>query len=142
MKRFLISAALFALTASIAHADNLPNSVLGKWCGAWEGQLDTKPGAEWTETYMRWDKTCGEDGVFEVKQHEWTAWESGCRFTSVKTVWDPTIPVATKTPLGVQVAHIKAKCGAEGCTWHSSFVLYFSKGTLYMTGRNGKEVCD
>jgi hypothetical protein len=131
------------LLAPAARADQLPREILGKWCSEPVANVEpTPPGSEWTEFYSRWDKDCAEDAAIEIKQNEWTAWESGCRFTELKTRFDPTIPVATKTPPGVWVAHVKAKCAGEGCTWRSSFVLYLSKGTLFMRGRSSKEVCN
>jgi hypothetical protein len=138
----LIAAALGLLVlAPTAHADSLPKELLGKWCFTSDEESE-KPGAQWTHIAYEWTKDCAEDGWLLIKQRGWTAHESGCGFTSVRTVWDKTIPVATKTPTGAWVAHIKAKCGGEGCEWRSNFVLYLSKGTLFMRGRSTKEVCN
>jgi hypothetical protein len=135
----ILTAACLAATAAHAEQPRIPPEMLGKWCSHIQ-EGDPSPGKKWTEIYIEWTEKCGEDGIFVVKQNEWRAWESGCRFTSVRTVWDPTIIATTKT-LGVWVSHIKAKCGGEGCTWRSNFVLYVAQGTLHMSGRNTKEEC-
>jgi hypothetical protein len=145
MKKTLLAgiAALSVLSASAAQADALPSKFLGKWCADLGGDAQpTPPGSEWTNTFLSLSdlEDCDKHSVIEVKQNEWTGWESGCRFTEVKTRFDPTIPANTKE-MGVWVAHIKANCIEESCKWHSSFVLYHSMGALFMRGRNGKEEC-
>jgi hypothetical protein len=70
-----------------------------------------------------------------VEQKRWTAHESGCDFLSVRTTWD-------RQKESWPVSHIRAKCSGESCTWRSDFVLYYSKGALYIRGRNTKETCD
>jgi hypothetical protein len=67
--------------------------------------------------------------------------EGGCRFASVKTVWDSTIDATTKTR-GAWVSHINAKCGGEGCEWRERFVIYLSKGVMIMRGRSTREMCN
>ena len=50
-----------------------------------------------------------------------------CRFTSVKTEWDPNVVSATKT-IGVPVTYINAQC-PKGPKLLATFV---SKGTTYV----------
>ena len=61
-----------------------------------------------------------------VRHKDWTGLESGCSFTSVRTKFDPNIARNTKT-MGVNVAHVSARCSGEGYSWRSDFVLYFSR---------------
>jgi hypothetical protein len=136
--KILLAGVAVLSAVSMAHAtDRLPKDVLGKWCSNSNSDLGN---SKWETAYYDWNKDCDPTAAIEIKQNEWIGWEDGCRFTEVKTRFDPTIPLSTKSG-GVWVAHIKAKCSGEGCDWHSNFVLYFSKGRLVMRGRNSRNSC-
>jgi hypothetical protein len=139
-KLLLITASLLTMTCSNAYADNLPKEFFGKWCRE-PDDTPRKPGAEWHDTYNHGVK-CEMDSEITIKQNGYSGWEFGCTFTSVRIKFDPSIVAATKTPMGVNVAHINAKCGGEGCTNRSKFTIYVSKGTMYMRGTNTKARCD
>jgi hypothetical protein len=144
MKKLLLTVVAFAALALPAHADSLPKEVLGKWCYMPDDESrGDKPGTTWERTHFEWfsGSKCNEADVMTVRHKDWTGLESGCSFTSVKTKFDPNIARNTKT-MGVNVAHVSARCSGEGCSWRSDFVLYFSQGVLYMRGRDGKEKCD
>jgi hypothetical protein len=75
---------------------------------------------------------CG-DGILRIKPDRYEEVESGCRYTEVKTRFDPTIPVATKTKLGAYVSRVIAQCTGEGDKWREEATFYFSKGMLYFS---------
>jgi hypothetical protein len=145
MKKLLvITASLLTIMSTTAHADTIPNDVLGKWCSTADSSAfvePTKPGAQWEDIMIRWDSKCNDTSITMIKKNGFVAWESSCTFTSVRTKYDPSIDSSTKT-MGVNVGHVDAKCGGEGCTWRSKFVVYVSKGMMYMRGRNTEEKCD
>ena len=68
-----------------------------------------------------------------IKPDRYEEVESGCRYTEVKTWFDPTIPVATKTKLGAYVSRVTAQCTGEGDKWREEATFYFSKGMLYFS---------
>jgi hypothetical protein len=80
--------------AGDATAAKLQNkAVLGAWC-----TMAAEPNAQGPEIYypLGLGEECG-DGILRIKPDRYEEVESGCRYTEVKTWFDPTIPVATKT---------------------------------------------
>jgi hypothetical protein len=77
--------------------------------------MAAEPNAQGPEIYypLGLGEECG-DGILRIKPDRYEEVESGCRYTEVKTWFDPTIPVATKTKPGVYVSQVTAECTGEG----------------------------
>jgi hypothetical protein len=85
-------------------------------------------------------KECG-DGIMTIKPDRYQGWEHGCRYTAVKTWFDPNIVASTKT-MGVKVSRIEARCEGEGCTWMERLTVHVTKGTLVVKdARHYRERC-
>jgi hypothetical protein len=130
MKLILLAAAALLACAGDATAAKLQNkAVLGAWC-----TMAAEPNAQGPEIYypLGLGEECG-DGILRIKPDRYEEVESGCRYTEVKTWFDPTIPVATKTKLGAYVSRVTAQCTGEGDKWREEATFYFSKGMLYFS---------
>jgi hypothetical protein len=57
-------------------------------------------------------------------------WKSECKFVSVKTWYDPTIPTATQTPPGALVSRTISRCKGEGGSWREEMIVHMGKGFL------------
>jgi hypothetical protein len=124
--KLAIVAVVIASCGSLAHAARVQQNVAsGKWCSYPDS-------GEGPTSYVSYPSGhCKEDNWIEIKPSSYEGHEMGCNFTSVKTWFDPNIVRNTKE-MGVRVAQISAQCGGEGCTWRQTFIMYVSKGTLYM----------
>src|SRR5262249_50410619 len=104
--------------------------VLGEWC--WSFGRDGI--GYWTEEYIQPSDTCDSDKPDNVL----TIWPNGlgsheveCRFTTIRTKFDRTIPLADKTPLGVNGHNVTAICGrGVGRKWTERFTFYYTMGML------------
>jgi hypothetical protein len=77
-----------------------------------------------------------------IRSTSYRGWEHGCRFTAVKTWFDPNIVAATKM-MGVKVSRIEADCNGEGCTWKEQMTAYVTKGTLVIRNkRHYRDSCN
>jgi hypothetical protein len=130
MKLILLAAAALLACAADATAAKLQNkALLGAWC-----IMAAEPNAQGPEIYypLGLGEEC-RDGILRIKPDRYEEVESGCRYTEVKTWFDPTIPVATKTKPGVYVSQVTAECTGEGDKWREQATFYFSKGMLYFS---------
>ena len=130
MKLILLTGAALLACADDATAAKLQNkAVLGAWC-----TMAAEPNAQGPEIYypLGLGEEC-RDGILWIKPDRYEEVESGCRYTEVKTWFDPTIPVATKTKPGVYVSQVTAECTGEGDRWREQATFYFSKGMLYFS---------
>jgi hypothetical protein len=117
-------------TAPTVHKD-----IVGSWCPS-PYQEDGKD----ERHYWPKDRDCG-DGILTIHPSSYEAWEQSCRFTSVKTSFDPSVDANTKI-MGVKVARIGAKCNGEECTWKKQLTAYVTKGTLVVKNeRRSRERC-
>jgi hypothetical protein len=121
---------LFLATSAQASADSLPKEFLGKYCGSESLYLPD----ENNRCFDTKGEMIGSEAL-EIKPNEFVGWEFSCDFDSIKVKWDPKISVATKTPLGTDVAHIVASCGGEGYEWKERVKIYFAKGNLHLERR-------
>jgi len=137
MRRVTLAiAALFLATSAQASADSLPKEFLGKYCRS--GDYDS---IYFPDENNRCFDTKGEmigSEALEIKPNEFVGWEFSCDFNSVKVKWDPKISVATKTPLGADVAYIVASCGGEGYEWKERVKIYLAKGYLFLESKEIK----
>lgn len=135
MKTLLLATACaVALTATAQAGPTVPEDIRGAWCrtGA-DGKVSVYSP---TET----GKCEAEDGIMTIKPDRYVGWEHTCRYTSVKTWFDPNIARSTKS-MGVYVSRIDARCGGEGCTWKEQLTAHEAKGALYVTSRHFGERC-
>jgi len=130
MKLILLTGAALLACAGDATAAKLQNkALLGAWCS-----MAVEPNAQGPEVYYQLGlgEECG-DGILRIKPDRYEEVESGCRYTEVKTWFDPTIPVAAKTKPGVYVSQVTAECTGEGDKWREQATFYFSNGMLYLS---------
>jgi len=88
MKLILLTGAALLASAGDATAAKLQNkAVLGAWC-----TMAAEPNAQGPEIYypLGLGEECG-DGILRIKPDRYEEVESGCRYTEVKTWFDPTI---------------------------------------------------
>jgi hypothetical protein len=136
MKKLLLTAAaLITVVSSASAAPTVHKEVLGAWCFMSEG--DNEGEAFYTRRSP--GDNCS-DGILVIEPDRYEEVESGCRFTMVKTWFDRTIPVATKTPPGVPVSKINSSCEGEGDKWKEEATVYFSKGVLVFKRKEVKRV--
>jgi hypothetical protein len=139
MKKLLMTTATLLALGSLPSlaAPTVDENLIGSWCVANEdgGKNETR----------YWSKTDGQDcgdGILIIRPTSYRGWEHSCRFTAVKTRFDPNIVAATKM-MGVKVSRIEARCEGEGCTWREQLTAYVSKGTLVIKNtRHYRERCN
>jgi hypothetical protein len=102
--------------------------------------MAAEPNAQGPEIYypLGLGEEC-RDGILRIKPDRYEEVESSCRYTEVKTWFDPTIPVAIKTKPGVYVSQVTAECTGEGDKWREQATFYFSKGMLYLSRKQSHE---
>jgi len=108
--------------------------IIGEWCDyRYEKEMSLFP---------KLDEDCG-DGILNIQVNGIKGWEHSCRYTAVKTWYDPTIPTATKTPTGALVSRIEMTCAGEGCTWRERVTIHLGKGYLaYKSNWRSKDKCE
>jgi hypothetical protein len=136
-KLLMLTAVLLALGSSPGLAGpTVHKELLGSWC--FMGQ-DEITGKNRYYEQLPGSKEC-DDAVTTFKLDRLHGWEHGCRYTAVKTWFDPDIVATTKT-WGVKVSRIEASCEGDGCTWRAQITAYVSKGTLNTTIRRYQARC-
>jgi hypothetical protein len=90
MTKFLMSAALVALTLTTAQAvpaarPTLPDSMMGAWCGSWGYQFDDDSASRYWHAEKVQD--CANRGGFRISRDRVDyyrfGWKASCRFTAV-----------------------------------------------------------
>ena len=109
--------------ARTAHED-----LIGSWCPSPYQEDDKDERHYWPK-----DSDCG-DGILTIHRSSYEGWEQSCRFTSVKTRFDPSVDANTKM-MGTKVSRINANCSGEECTWKEQMTAYVTKGTLVVKNR-------
>jgi hypothetical protein len=105
--------------------------------------MAAEPNAQGPEIYypLGLGEECG-DGILRIKPDRYEEVESGCRYTELKTWFDATIPVATKTKPGVYVSRVTAKCTGEGDKWREqATVLLLKRHTVQQSSRCDPSSC-
>jgi hypothetical protein len=124
----MLLAAFLSWANAAQAASSLPQEFVGKYCFETSETSSLSSLDDWTEQ-------CPPDSWITIGRDHHKAHEESCRFVKVTSRFDRTIPAATKTPLGVTVYTVTAKCVGEGTTWRGKYDLYFSKGALYMKSK-------
>jgi hypothetical protein len=124
----MLLAAFLSWANAAQAASSLPQEFVGKYCFETGETSSLSSLDDWTEQ-------CPPDSWITIGRDHHKAHEESCRFVKVTSRFDRTIPAATKTPLGVTVYTVTAKCVGEGTTWRGKYDLYFSKGALYMKSK-------
>jgi hypothetical protein len=121
----LVGGGVLALGSSPSFAGpTVHKDVLGSWC--YVGTV-VKGEAQYGEKF---DKDCDTPSdILIIQPTRYEGWEYGCRFTAVKTWFDPNIIASTKT-MGVKVSRIESSCEGIDCTWKEQLTVYVEKGTL------------
>lgn len=118
----MTAAALLTLaTTASAGTIKVPQEYLGSWCNISS-----------SNEYLKKYNDCNQPSdALTIYSDHLDGWEVGCRFTAVKTWFDPTIIRNTKE-WGVKVSLVEARC--EGIdrhiTWKEQFTIHASKGAL------------
>jgi len=133
MIKTLLTAAAIALSVTAAHATQpIPQDLRGMWC---------LEGPTWSDSQEFRYNTCSAIDAgdeLNLMANRYEGMEYGCRVVSVKTTWDPSIVVATKTPLGGPVYHVTGACHSDegrGSDWREVLSMYITKGTLVVKTR-------
>src|SRR5260370_1088654 len=137
MRTFMTTAALLALSNSPGLAGpTIHKDVLGSWC--YSGTV-VKGEFQYSEKF---NKDCDDPiNTMTVHPTRYEGWEHSCRFTAVKTWFDPNIIANTKT-WGVKVSRIESSCEGIDCTWKEQLTIYVTKETFIVKNpRQYQERC-
>jgi hypothetical protein len=132
----LLLAAALALSGSAAIAGpTVHKAALGSWCSV-------GPSDKGAFLYLEKIRDCDKptDNLHVYPDH-YEGWEYACRFTGVKTWFDPKIIANTKE-WGVKVSRVEASCAGIDCTWKERLTVYVSKGAFVLKDvYQSREVC-
>src|SRR5262245_20855692 len=100
--------------------------IRGEWCRTTNDDLmDFMFFPKWQ------NQDCGA-GILSIDMDRIKGQEYSCKYTAIKTWYDPTIPTATRTPTGALVSTIKMTCSTlDNCTWRQRVTVHLGKGYLH-----------
>jgi hypothetical protein len=129
-----IAAIVLSTVISQAATDLNNKEIIGEWC------IHTSEDGT-SISRKEQGENCG-DGILNIQMNGIRAWEHSCRYTTVNTWYDSTIPTATRTPTGALVSRIEMACSGEGCTWRERVTVHLGKGELaYTSNWRSKDKC-